>query len=193
MTSEYEYRVNADELMNTLKTWDALLPGKEKIHLIACGGTALTLLGYKASTVDVDFVIPNRSEHKRLTHFLEQAGYEGGGHRWKRPGEKVVFDLFIGDAVFTTGLLDSPLDPGMNKKIYEFNKIYLGVLNSIDWIITKLFRGNEVDFQDCEILLKNEKIDMAQLDERYKETAKYETGEEKVLRNYAIFLKRLKL
>ena len=35
------YRVNADELINTLKTWDALLPGKEKIHLIACGGTAI--------------------------------------------------------------------------------------------------------------------------------------------------------
>ena len=46
------YRVLADELMETLGAWDELIPGREKIRLIACGGTALTLLGYKESTKD---------------------------------------------------------------------------------------------------------------------------------------------
>ncbi len=68
----------------------------------------------------------------------------------------------------------------------------LGVLNSIDLIITKLFRGTSVDMDDCKLLLENEKVNMTELKERYKETAKYETGEEKVLRNLEVFLQRLK-
>jgi len=188
-----EYRLNADQLIKTLMAWDGLIPGREKVHLIACGGTALTLLGYKPSTLDVDFLIPVVSEHKRLTTFLAQAGYEQlSGHRWKRPDEILLFDLFVGSSVFTTGLLDSPLVAGKNRKIREFNQIYLGVLNSLDLIITKLFRGNEVDFQDCQLLLDHEKINLADLEERYKETAKYETGEEKVLKNLELFLKRIK-
>ncbi len=188
-----EYRVNADELIQTLMVWDELIPGREKIHLIACGGTALTLLGYKPSTLDVDFLVPVENEYKRLTGFLKQAGYaQISGHRWKRPDEILLFDLFVGHAVFTTGLLDSPLAPGKNKKIREFNKIYLGVLNSIDLIITKLFRGSGADMDDCKLLLENETVDLAELKERYKETAKYETGEEKALRNLEVFLQRIK-
>lgn len=188
-----EYRINANELIQTLMVWDELITGREKIHLIACGGTALTLLGYKPSTVDVDFLVPVESEYKRLVSFLKQAGYaQLSGHRWKRPDEILLFDLFIGKAVFTTNLLDSPLEAGRNRKIREFNKIYLGVLNSIDLIITKLFRGTSVDMDDCKLLLENEKVDMAELKERYEETAKYETSEDKVLRNLEVFLKRIK-
>ena len=188
-----EYRLNADALIKTLMAWDGLIAGKGKVHLIACGGTALTLLGYKSSTVDVDFLIPVAKEYKRLTRFLEQAGYEQlSGHRWKRPDEILLFDLFVGNSVFTTALLDSPLMVGKNRKIREFNQIYLGVLNSVDLIITKLFRGNEIDFQDCQLLLDREEIDLIELETRYKETAKYETGEDKVLKNLELFLKRIK-
>lgn len=187
------YRVKSDELMDILSAWDTLISGREKIHLIACGGTALTLLGYKPSTVDVDFVIPREEEYKRLVHFLADAGYEkAAGHRWKRPDEVIIFDLFPGNSVYTTGLLDSPLEAGRNKKIREFQKIYLGVLNPADLIITKLFRGHEVDFQDCQLLAENEKLNLDELEKRYRETAKYETGEVKVLRNLELFLGRLK-
>lgn len=188
-----EYRINAEELLKTLGAWNALLAGRGKIHLIACGGTALTLLGYKASTVDVDFMIPVEKEYQRLVYFLKQAGYEQlSGHRWKRPGEVILFDLFVGNSVYTTTLLDSPLKPGGNRRIKEFKKIYLGVLNPIDLTITKLFRGHEVDFQDCQLLIQNEKIDLKVLEERYQETAKYETGEEKMLKTLKVFLKRIK-
>ena len=44
-----EYRIKTEELFQTLRAWDELIPGRGKIHLIACGGTALTLLGYKES------------------------------------------------------------------------------------------------------------------------------------------------
>ena len=187
-----QYRVNSDELIQTLNAWDELIPGREKIHLIACGGTALTLLGYKETTADVDFLIPVENEYKRLVSFLKRAGYDPvGGYRWKRPEELLAFDLFVGKAVFTTNLLESPLEPNKNRKILELKKIYLGVLNPIDWMITKLFRGTQTDMDDCKILLANEKINVEELKERYKETAQYETGEEKVLRNLEVFLGRI--
>jgi len=188
-----EYRINSDELIKTLMVWDELIPGRDKIHLIACGGTALTLLGYKPSTVDVDFLVPVKNEYERLVGFIKQAGYEQiSGHRWKRRDEVILFDLFAGKSVYTTELLDSPLEKGRNRKVREFKKIYLGVLNPLDLIITKLFRGSEVDMQDCALLMKHEKVDKAELEKRYRETAKYETGEAKVLRNYDIFCERLK-
>lgn len=190
---ENKYRINADELIQTLAVWDELITGREKIHLIACGGTALTLLGYKPSTLDVDFLVPVENEYKRLIAFLRQAGYEQiSGHRWKRPDEILLFDLFMGNKVFTTELLASPLEPGRHHKIREFKKIYLGVLNSIDLIITKLFRGTGVDMDDCQLLVTNEAINLDELNERYKETAKYEISEDKVLRNLEIFLRRIK-
>lgn len=187
------YRVSADALMQILQVWDEHLTGTEKIHLIACGGTALTLLGHKPSTVDADFLIPVEAEYKRLIHFLKQAGYEPlSGHRWKQPNEVIVFDLFAGNQVYTTGLLNSPLEPGRNRKMKEFKKIYLGVLNPIDLVITKLFRGNAVDFEDCKVLMEKEKISRVELEERFREAALYETGEKKVLRNLELFLRELK-
>src|SRR3989338_2906532 len=187
-----QYRVTVYELIQTLSAWDGLITGRKKIHLIACGGTALTLLGYKASTADVDFLVPDKNEYARLVTFLKEAGYEQiNRHRWKRPGEILLFDLFEGDAVFTTHLLASPLEPGRNRKIREFKKIYLGVLNSIDLIITKLFRGNAVDMDDCKLLVENEPINFDELKARYKETAEYETSQDKVLRNLEVFLQRI--
>ena len=63
---DMEYRVTADELRQTLASWDALFPGRGKIRLVACGGTALSLLGYKESTKDVDFLVPNEQEYKHF-------------------------------------------------------------------------------------------------------------------------------
>jgi len=106
-----------------------------------------------------------------------------------RPGEAIVFDLFAGKQIFTTELLDSPLKKGGNKKIHEWNKIYLGVLNSIDLIISKMFRGDQVDREDCLTLAKNEDIDIKRLEKRYRETAQYEAQQEKVLKNLDLLLK----
>ena len=60
------YRQGKNELLSTLKEWDKLMPSRTKIHLIACGGTALTLLGYKESTKDVDFIVPVEKEYELL-------------------------------------------------------------------------------------------------------------------------------
>lgn len=188
-----EYRVKANELFATLEAWSQQMPARTKVHLIACGGTALTLLGYKESTKDVDFLVPNLKEHEKLLAFLKRAGYDyTTGFGLTRKGELIVYDLFPGNKVYTTELLTSPLLEGGNKKIREWKKIYLGVLNATDLIISKIFRGHQVDMDDCLILLKNEKINISKLEERYKETATYEVGEEKVIRNFEIFKMRMR-
>jgi len=59
-----EYRIDKEGLLDTLSGWDGFL--KRKIHLVACGGTAMTLLGVKASTKDIDLIVPNINEHEYL-------------------------------------------------------------------------------------------------------------------------------
>ncbi len=187
------YRQGKSELISTLEKWDRLMPGRAKIHLIACGGTALTLLGYKESTKDVDFIVPVEKEHDSLIQFLKDAGYrQTSDSGWIYPGEKIIYDLYKGKRVFTTELLSSPLEKDGNRKILELKKIYLGVLNPTDWIITKMFRGSSVDREDCLALAKHEAVDLKKLESRFKETAKYDVSEERVLKNLDLILKDIK-
>ena|SRR3989338_1985867 len=188
-----EYRVTAAELKRTLASWDALFPGRGKLHLIACGGTALSLLGYKASTKDVDFLVPNEKEYERLVKFLIRAGYERvAGQGWMRPGEVLQYDLYPGKRVFQTELIDSPLEGNGHRKLWEGKKIYLGVLNAADLIITKLFRGTEQDVEDCLTLLEHEALSLQALEARYRETARYEVSEERVIKNLEHFLAKVR-
>jgi hypothetical protein len=188
-----DYRINIRELEQTLKAWDELIPGKGKIHLIACGGTALTLMGHKESTKDVDFLVPLPEEYGRLTDFIKKAGYKlATQYGWNREGEAILFDLYPGKRVYTTELLTSPLDHGGCRKWKTWEKIFVGTLNPVDLIISKMFRGTETDIQDCLLLLVKDRIDLKKLDRRYRETAQYEINETKVLRNLEILFMRLR-
>ncbi|HOW59370.1 MAG TPA: hypothetical protein PLO78_06580 [Candidatus Omnitrophota bacterium] len=188
-----EYRINANELFHTVEAWDALIPGRGRIRLIACGGTALTLLGYKDSTKDVDLLVPDAGEYLRLVRFLGSAGYDRrSGFGWQRPGEAILFDIYPGKKVYTTELLTTPLRRGGNRKIRSWKKIYLGVLDPTDLIISKMFRGTLVDIEDSLVLIRRERPDLRKMEKRYRETAKYETNETRVLRNYEILMKHLK-
>ncbi|MEI8011463.1 MAG: DUF6036 family nucleotidyltransferase [Candidatus Omnitrophota bacterium] len=183
-----EYRLNKEDLFRSMTAWNGFL--KKKVHLIACGGTAMTLLGVKESTRDVDFLVPVEAEYRYLLKTLEQLGYvSASGHGWKRPGELYIFDLFRGKSVFTTELLDSPLDHGRHTLIKELTHLYIGVLNHEDLIISKIFRCSSVDVEDCVMLLKSlvTEVDIAVLKCRFQETAKYDITEEKMLRNWDHF------
>ena len=69
-----EYRLDKDRLLDILREWNRFL--KRKVHLIACGGTAMTLVGAKPSTKDVDFIVPEVREHDYLTKQLKALGYK---------------------------------------------------------------------------------------------------------------------
>lgn len=98
-----KYRIDKQRLLNTIIAWDSFI--KKKIHLIACGGTALTLLGIKASTKDIDLIVPDLSEYKYLISNLEKLGYKPvTGSGWSRD-DGFIFDFFKGKVIHTTELL----------------------------------------------------------------------------------------
>ena len=187
-----EYRLDKEGLLERLSVWNGFL--KRKIHLIACGGTALTLLEVKPSTKDVDLIVPHADEHKYLVDILKQLGYRpASGSGWAR-GDGFIFDLFSGKRVHTTELPDSPLEEGNNIFVKEFSYIYLGVLNYYDILTTKLFRAASIDIDDCMALIKAKisEIDIKRFIERFRETASFDVSEEKVNKNLDHFLRLLK-
>lgn len=154
-----EERLNKGVLLKQLGQWNAFL--KRKVHFIACGGTAMTLLGVKASTRDIDFMVPNIKEYEYLLKVIQDLGYENvRGWGWARAGEPFIFDLFPGRKIHTTDLLNDPLDKKNHTLVKEFTRIYLGVLNDYDLIVSKLFRGDQVDFEDCLSLVRARKKDI---------------------------------
>ncbi|MFH1519749.1 MAG: DUF6036 family nucleotidyltransferase [Candidatus Omnitrophota bacterium] len=184
-----EYRLDKEGLLGNMSMWNGFL--KRKVHLIACGGTALTLIGVKDSTKDIDFVIPIEKEYDYLINILKNLGYRNtSGVGWSRE-EEYTFDLFRGDKVHTTKLLESPLEKGNNILLKEFTYIYVGILNYYDIIISKLFRGTGVDFEDCLGLVKFKRkdINLEVLKERFLETSWYEIAQDKVNKNLDSFLR----
>jgi len=189
-----EYRLNKDSLLASLAQWNSFL--KRKVHLVACGGTAMTLLNVKESTRDIDFMVPNKREYEYLVKTIQELGYESvSGYGWARNDELFVFDLFPGNRIHTTELLDDPLQEGRHKLIKEFSHIYLGVLNDYDLIVSKLFRGSEVDFQDCAHLVEAHKdeINVKKLKEHFFKLLSYHpVGEQRVKGHWELLEKRLK-
>ena len=185
------YRLDKEDLLATIAVWNDYLK-KKKIHLIACGGTALTLLNIKDTTKDIDFIIPEEEEYDYLIKVLQELGYKpASGVGWKREGEEYIFDLFRGKKVHTTELLESPLKGCNNTVLEEFSNIYIGILNHYDIIISKLFRGDGVDFEDCLQLVKSKKdqIDLEVLKKRFLETSSYNISEDRINKHLESFLK----
>jgi len=183
-----EYRLDKENLLTLLTLWNKFL--KRKIHLIACGGTALTLQDVKNSTKDVDFLIPRESEFRYLIKTIEQLGYERKtGSGWQRPQEPYIFDLYFGKRIHTTELLENPLQKENHYLVKETQYLYIGVLNHYDLIISKLFRGAGVDFEDCLALAKAKRseIDFQRLEGRFKETASFDVSEQRILANFRHF------
>jgi predicted nucleotidyltransferase len=77
--------------------------------------------------------------------------------------------------------------------IKEFSRLYIGVLNHYDLIISKLFRCTSVDVDDCLMLMKarRHEIDINTLRERFKETAQYDITEAKMMSNWDHFEKNI--
>ncbi len=186
-----EYRIDTENLLKTLSIWNSYL--QKKVHLIACGGTALTLLAIKESTKDIDLIVPEESEYIYLVKILKELGYKQiTQYGWKKD-DGFIFDLYPGNNIYTTGLLESPLEDRNNLKYKEFSSIYLGILNYYDLIISKIFRCSSVDIQDCKALFKakHEEIDIERLKKRFFKTSSYDISDDKNKRNFKHFLRIL--
>jgi len=190
MASTKKYRLTGDDLMLTLDNWDSLM--NFSTRLIACGGTAMTLLNIKDSTKDIDFVVPVENEYKRLMKFLKQIGYYDGGGGLQHPDDpNFIYQFWSGNQVFTTNLLDPILDQGKHIVVKKWRYIYLGAINLMDLIITKMFRGTSVDISDCIAVFTTGEIYAEQLLVRYRKTAKYDLNPGKVMKNFIYFIEKL--
>lgn len=187
------YRLNKNELIDNLRAWNSVL--RRKVRMIACGGTAMTLLGIKASTKDVDFMVPDIGEYNYLTKQLPAMGYkQTNGPGWQRKGEVFHFDIFRGNNIHTTGLLESPLEEGRNSLMIELSHLYIGILNDYDLISSKLMRGTRVDYEDCVMLATAHKdvLDLERLTAHFHKMVSYDVAEERLKPNIGHFLELLR-
>ncbi len=188
-----EYRLNKQKLLEVLVQWNRFL--KRRVHLIACGGTAMTLLDVKPSTKDVDFMVPNMAEYNYLIRMLKELDYEPvTASGWQRKGDIFRFDLFPGKRIHTTELLTSPLEPGNHSLLMEYSRLYIGILNEYDLIASKLMRGTGVDFEDCLMLMKARggSIDVGRLVGHYRELVSYDISEERIAVHIDHFIELLR-
>lgn len=142
---------------------------EKSIDIIAAGGTAMTLLDIKSSTIDIDFIISSVDE-KELRKAL---GAIPHGYR---------IDIFTDGMVFSQKL---PAD--YSKKsilIKRFGKIRLYALQPVDIIVTKIGRLNERDIQDIKDCIRKFRIKKEEIKKRAG-TVEYVGKEE----NYKINLK----
>ena len=184
-----EDRIDKHSLVDLLAQWNNFL--KRKIHLIACGGTALTLQDIKPSTKDIDFIVPSDAEYKYLLKTLKELGYKQlTGSGWRGSGDPFIFDLFPGKCIHTTELLHSPMEDDKHIPFKEFSNLYIGILNHYDLICSKLFRGTRIDFDDCLMLYRAKKgqVDITHLKAHFKEMASYDISEEKIITNMTHFI-----
>jgi hypothetical protein len=114
-----------------------------RITLVAAGGTAMTLLGLKRSTIDIDLTIPS-SDLPEFERALKN----------NPPGYKV--DRWADGHVFSQSLPGDYLDKSI--KIKGYSHILLKALHPVDIVVTKIGRLNQRDIQDIETCIREFKI-----------------------------------
>lgn len=159
-------------LLSLLEAIDGDLPSKIRIN--AVGGTALTLLGVKTATIDVDFDT-SPSDHETLKKTLDLL----------RPGYRV--DLFTGGMIFSQQLPSDYLRKCVPIPT-KFKNIDLYSIAPVDLILSKAGRLNERDVQDIlaviskfkvrpdEVKKRGQEIGYAGSDAIYAQNLKYVLG-----------------
>lgn len=143
---------NKNKLLDFLEVLDEEIDGK--ITLVAAGGTAMTLLDLKTSTIDIDFTIPHEDMQK-FEHALEKVQH----------GFKI--DYWTGGVVFSQTLPDDYLEKSIPIKTRLAN-IELRALHPIDIVATKIGRLDERDSQDIRSCIEKFKLTKKQVEERAK-------------------------
>ncbi len=144
---------------------------KRKITLVAVGGTAMTLLGLKPSTRDVDFCIS--SEYKKEFE--------------KSIGKTFRVDLFFDGYIFSEQLPGDYAEK--SKEILVLRNITLKALSPADIVVTKSARLNARDEEDIGAIAKYVKKE--ELIERFNQVVGTYAGKEEDYRvNFEVIVKR---
>lgn len=149
--------IDKKDLLDWLVKKSKLLP--QKITLIAVGGTAMTLLSLKASTIDIDFCCISREEKNIFEKTLDGM---------------FKIDLFVGGYIFSEQLPTDYVE--IAKEILLLPKLTLKALHPIDIIITKAARFNARDEEDIAVLAKQ--VEKEELLKRFNIVVKTYAGNE---------------
>ena len=141
--------LDKEVLFNLLKNFDD--EAKQKITLIAVGGTAMALLNLKTSTLDIDFTVPrnDKTEFDRVRIVIP--------HGFK-------IDVYTDGDVFCNRLPNDYLE--RSSEIRNFKKIFLRALHPVDIVVTKIGRLNQRDIQDIESCISRCKIKKEDIQKR---------------------------
>ncbi len=116
--------ISAERLFDLLTSLSKFI--EIKIRMYALGGTALTLLHIKKSTLDIDLNIGTKKEYDYLLKIFQEVGFERKGPlRWLSQ-EGLVFDLFYGAHILGTSLLPDCLE--LATPIASFGNVELHTL-----------------------------------------------------------------
>ncbi|MGI0083329.1 MAG: DUF6036 family nucleotidyltransferase [Nitrosopumilaceae archaeon] len=115
-----------------------------KIIVVAVGGTAMTLLKVKSSTIDVDFTIPGEyyDEFEAVLKIVPHG---------------FTVHCFHDGAVFVNMLPGDYLKKSIQIKT-KLKNIELRALHPVDIVVTKIGRLDDRDQQDIESCIKNFKL-----------------------------------
>lgn len=165
--------ITKEDLLNWLKEIDSKL--SKKMIIVAVGGTAMTLLGLKPSTKDVDFCLNSKDEKV---------------FRKLSADSKFKVDLFKDGYIFSEQLPEDYIKKSNKIKI-NFVNLDLRILSPVDIIITKTARLNERDEEDISTLAKTNKIKRKELEERFEQVKEsYAGNEEDYKYHFELVLKR---
>lgn len=145
--------IKADRLLDFLKEIDKEL--ERRIQLNAVGGTAMTLLKLKTSTVDIDFDM-SPEDKKELQRVLDIIPH----------GFKI--DIFTRGYIFSQQLPEDYLK-NLRPIDEKFSKIRLFTIAPIDIVATKISRLNDRDMQDIESCITKRKIKKEDIIKRFRQ------------------------
>lgn len=138
------------------------------IDIYAVGGTALTLLGLKDSTRDVDLNIGSEKGYEEVKRIFAALNFERISENGWGSDAGFRIDLFKEGYIFSTQLSDDYKK--ISKEIRNFGKIRLLAISPYDIIITKLARMDGRDSDDIRTIFEKGSIDVIKLAGRFIET-----------------------
>jgi len=143
--------IDKNGLLGVLNKIDLEL--KNKITIVAIGGTAMTLLGIKEATKDIDFNIPSDNDYNEFERVINEIGFN------------IKIDYFKKNMILTEALPRDYLKISI-KYEHNFNNIALYILNPIDIVCSKIARLSDRDIEDIKECIKYYNITKSQIKER---------------------------
>jgi hypothetical protein len=150
-------------------------PTNKPTNITAVGGTAMTLLDLKTSTIDIDFDFRNDKDRKGFKKTLE-----GIPHGFK-------IDSFVGGFIFSQQLPKDYFEKSIRIP-HRFKNIRLYALHPLDIVLSKIGRLDERDREDIKSCIEEYKLKKSQIRKRAK-LVKYVGHEESYQINLQYVLK----